>query len=145
MTAGRGVVHSERIPEDIRAAGHVVEGIQMWLAAPANCEAGDPGFRHYPVADLPVVASPGARFRVLAGAFLERVSPVQTEMPTLCVAGDLAAGAALPLTADVEELAVYVASGALDLAGQPLTAGYLAVLDPQEARCLPAHTTAPRA
>ena len=145
MTAGRGVVHSERIPEDIRAAGHVVEGIQMWLAAPANCEAGDPGFRHYPAADLPVVAPPGAQFRILAGTFLDHASPVQTEMPTLCVAGELEKGAALPLAVDVEELAVYVASGALDLADQPLTAGYLAVLDPQEARCLPAHTTAPRA
>ena len=89
-----------------------------------------------------MVTSPGAQFRVLAGAFLERVSPVHTEMPTLCVAGELEEGAALPLTADVEELAVYVASGAVDLAGQPLTAGHMAVLDPQEARRLPAHTTA---
>ncbi|MCB1919924.1 MAG: pirin family protein [Candidatus Competibacteraceae bacterium] len=143
MTAGRGVVHSEHIPEDIRAAGHVVEGIQMWLAVPADREESDPGFRHYPAADLPVVASPGARFRVLAGAFLERISPVQTEMPTLCVAGELEEDTALPLAVDVDELAVYVASGALDLAGQPLTAGRLAVLDPQEARRLPAHTTAP--
>ena len=143
MTAGRGVVHSERIPEDIRAAGHVVEGIQMWLAAPADREAGDPGFRHYPAAALPVVAPPGAQFRVLAGAFLERASPVQTEMPTLCVAGELENGAALPLAVDVEELAVYVASGALELAGQSLAAGHMAVLDPQEARRIQGRTTAP--
>jgi redox-sensitive bicupin YhaK (pirin superfamily) len=142
MTAGRGVVHSERIPEDVRASGQVVEGIQMWLAAPADREDDDPGFRHYPAAELPVVAPPGARFRVLAGSFLDRASPVQTEMPTLCVAGELEEGAALSLAVNVEELAVYVASGAVDLAGQPLAAGHMALLDPRETRHWPAHTTA---
>jgi redox-sensitive bicupin YhaK (pirin superfamily) len=119
-----------------------VEGIQMWLAAPADREDNDPEFRHYPAAELPVVVQPDARFRVLAGAFLDRASPVQTETSTLCVAGELENGAALPLAVDVEELAVYVASGTVDLAGQPLAAGHMALLDPQEARRLPAHTKA---
>ena len=131
MTAGRGVVHSERIPADIRDAGQEVEGIQMWLAAPADREDDAPGFRHYPAEALPLIELGGARLRVLAGAFQGAVSPVRTEMPTLCASGELDADATLALPTEVEELAVYVAAGELSLAGETLGAGQMAVLDPQ--------------
>ena len=131
MTAGRGVVHSERIPADIRDSGQGVEGIQMWLAAPAAREDDEPGFHHYPAAALPPIETNGARLRVLAGAFQGAVSPVQTEMPTLCVSGELEAQASLALPVEVEELAVYLATGELVLAGQTLVAGQMAVLDPR--------------
>ncbi|MCP5197068.1 MAG: pirin family protein [Gammaproteobacteria bacterium] len=143
MTAGCGVVHSERIPEDIRASGQAVEGIQMWLAAPADREDTDPGFCHYPADSLPMVVRSGARFRVLAGSFLDRSSPVQTELPTLCVAGELDEGAELPLVVEAEELAIYLAAGSVDLAGQSLVAGQMALLDPLEVARVQARTTAP--
>lgn len=143
MSAGRGVVHSERVPEDIRAAGQTVEGIQMWLAAPADREDADPGFQHYPAEKLPTIQQDGAHFRLLAGSFLGHCAPVQTELPTLCIAGELAENAQWSLPNEVEELAVYVADGILDVAGHALIAGQMAVLDPQ-AGALARATTAAR-
>ncbi|MDG4553211.1 MAG: pirin family protein [Candidatus Competibacter sp.] len=133
MTAGRGVVHSERIPADIRDSGQEVEGLQMWLAAPADREDDAPGFHHYPAEALPLIETSGARLRVLAGAFQGAVSPVRTEMPTLCASAELEARASmtLPVEVEVEELAVYVATGELALAGQTLVAGQMAILDPR--------------
>ena len=131
MTAGRGVVHSERIPADIRDSGQRVEGIQMWLAVPVEREDDAPGFHHYPAAALPAIEAAGARLHVLAGTFQDAVSPVQTEMPTLCVSGELDTQASLALRVEVEELAVYVAAGELSMAGQTLGAGQMAVLDPR--------------
>jgi len=131
MTAGRGVVHSERIPADIRDSGQPVEGIQMWLAAPADREDDAPGFQHYPAEILPLIEGGGARLRVLVGAFQGVISPVRTEIPTLCVSGELEAQATLALPTEVEELAVYVAAGKLVLAERTLSAGQMAVLDPR--------------
>lgn len=131
MTAGRGVVHSERVPADIRDSGQVVEGIQMWLAAPAKLEEGEPSFHHYSAAMLPLMHVDGVQLQVLAGTFQGMTSPVHTEIPSLCVSVEMAAGANQVLATEVEELAVYVAEGELSLAGETLSTGQMAVLDPR--------------
>src|SRR5258707_914692 len=85
MTAGRGVVHSERRPPDLRNAAHVVHGLQLWVALPKAHEESAPGFNHTPAGALPTVSQSGAQIRVLIGrAFGERF-PVETFAPTLYV------------------------------------------------------------
>src|SRR3546814_5043545 len=68
MTAGRGIVHSERSPADARAHGARVHGIQAWVALPLAAEQCEPGFEHYPAHDLPSRDEGGVRLRVIAGS-----------------------------------------------------------------------------
>ena len=89
MTAGRGVVHSERIPADIRDSGQPVEGIQMWLAAPGGSGRRRTGFPALSSGDLATDRRDGARLRACWRRFPGAISPVRTEIPTLCVSGEL--------------------------------------------------------
>jgi len=130
MTSGRGIAHSERVPEDIREQGVAVQGLQMWVALPKKDEDAEPGFWHYPAADLPLVQRDGAELRVLAGQAFGQTSPVRTHSDTLYVAGRLAAGARLPVAPDYPERAVYVVSGALSIDGEAVEEGTLIVLEP---------------
>ena len=120
MTAGRGITHSERIPEDIRAAGTAVEGIQIWLALPLSQEEGDPDFSHHPAEALPVHHEQGVTARVLLGAAFGLESPVPVASPTLCVDIQLEQGASLPLPTSDEERALYVAGGTPRVGDLPL-------------------------
>ncbi len=130
MTAGRGIVHSERIPADIRAQGTAVEGIQMWVALPLAEEEAEPAFWHHPAASLPLLERDGARVHLLAGSAYGAVSPVATYSRTLYAAIELAPEAHLDLPQEVAELAVYVAQGRLELGDTVLEAGQLAILEP---------------
>lgn len=128
MCAGRGVVHSERIPEDIRTHGIEVEGIQMWVALPADQQEREPTFRHYPAADLPCWQDGGARWHLLIGRWDERASPVEQPSATFYAAGELAAGARFAFPDTVVERAIYVARGALEAGAETAGAGTLVVL-----------------
>lgn len=128
MSAGRGVVHSERIPADIRAAAHAVEGIQMWLALPRAQEQAEPGFVHYPQAVLPLLASGEARLRVLIGTVNQQRSPVQVPSPTLFADLQLLAAGQVQLVAEYQERALYVAQGSVRVGDTVITAGELALL-----------------
>ncbi|NQD36695.1 pirin family protein [Permianibacter sp. IMCC34836] len=128
MSAGHGVAHSERIPADIRAAAHPVEGIQMWLALPRAQEQGEPGFVHYPQAVLPLISQNGSRLRVLIGTVNEQHSPVQVPSPTLFADLQFLAAAHVHLAAEYQERALYVAQGSVRVAGTVISAGELAVL-----------------
>ena len=130
MAAGRGIVHSERVPTDLRAGQIPVHGIQIWLALPAEREEMEPAFHHYPAAALPAVAAEGVALRVLIGAAFGLVSPVVAYAPTLQIDGELAAGTALELAPDYPERGVYLVEGRLRAAGTPLEPGHLAVLTP---------------
>ena len=77
MTAGRGIVHSERTPPERRAEGSPLFGIQAWVALPRAAEECDPEFRHHAAADLPVVSGDGVTARVLVGAFHGARSPLR--------------------------------------------------------------------
>jgi redox-sensitive bicupin YhaK (pirin superfamily) len=128
MTAGRGIVHSERTPRPLRDAGARLHGIQTWVALPRAHEETAPAFAHHAAATLPVVERPGARVRVIAGTALGVRSPVEVFTPTLYAAAALAPGARLALPPEHEERAVYLVDGAATVAGTALEPGAMALL-----------------
>jgi len=135
MTAGRGIVHSERRPDRLRGAHYVNHGLQLWAALPAGHEEVPPAFVHTPADAIPEVQdAQGGCVRVLIGSAFGATSPVATLSPTLYLDVRLPAGGALELPALAPEMAVYVVEGALrlqDAAGQAAvdpSAGMLAVL-----------------
>ncbi len=131
MTAGRGIVHSERTPEELRAAGgSAVAGIQSWIALPRDAEETDPEFVHHAAEALPRFTRDGAELRLIAGEALGRRSPVRTYSPLFYLDAVVAAGGGLELPAEYEERGVYVAEGEAVVDGVTCTTGDLAVLAP---------------
>jgi redox-sensitive bicupin YhaK (pirin superfamily) len=133
MTAGRGIVHSERTASERRAAGGPIHGLQMWVALPAGKEEMDPGFSHHDVGEFPVVAENGKAVRVVVGSLYGADSPVPTVHETIFADVRLGTGSAMPLDATHEERAVYIVDGELDIAGDKFTAGQLLVFKPGDA------------
>ncbi len=129
MSAGRGIVHSERAPADERGLSRRLHGLQLWVALPSELEDSDPSFQHAPAEALPTLEVAGARVRVLVGEAFGARSPVRTASPTLYLDVELPAGANWPLPALADELALYSPLEALELSGEPLAARQLAVLD----------------
>lgn len=129
MTAGRGIVHSERTPEDLRAATRTSHGLQLWCALPAEDEELEPSFVHTPAAALPELEVGGARVRVLVGGAFGAVSPVAVRSPTLYLDIALAAGDAFPLP-PAEERAVYGVAGEFELDGERVEPHRMVVLAP---------------
>ena len=133
MTAGRGIAHSERSPAAERARGPHLFGLQLWLALPAALEEMAPAFEHRAAADLPLIDGEGKRGRIVAGAAYGQRSPVRTHSDTLFVDLELAAGASLPIDAEVEERGLYLVSGEIEIGGVTYEAGRLLVLRPGDA------------
>lgn len=130
MTAGRGIAHSERTPDAQRKSGQRLSGMQSWVALPKALEETDPGFQHYPQSELPVVTDKGVSARVIAGqAFGER-SPVTTLSDWFYVDVSLEAGKSVPLDADYEERAIYVAEGTVEIAGESFEGPQLLIFRP---------------
>ena len=127
MTAGRGITHSERF-EKLRAQGGLMDGIQAWVALPDEREETDPGFWHYGSDALPVFEADGAVGRLIAGELGGLKSAVQIDSPQFYVHWQLRAGARVSLPAEYSERAVYIASGEVDVDGQRVPAGNMAVL-----------------
>jgi redox-sensitive bicupin YhaK (pirin superfamily) len=117
MTAGRGIVHSERTPEDLRGVARRSHGLQLWAALPAADEEAEPGFAHTPAAAIPQLEVGGATVRVLIGSAFGESSPVAVRSPTLTLDITLAAGDAFPLPLAAER-AIYVVDGAVTLDGE---------------------------
>src|SRR5688500_9997730 len=130
MTAGRGIAHSERSPAELRADGPELSGIQTWLALPQAKEEAEPAFEHVPKADLPVVEAGGAIARVVMGRLWGEVSPVTCHSETIYADIALAPGGSMPVDADADERAVYLAEGEASLDGLTLQAGTMYVLRP---------------
>lgn len=107
MTAGRGICHSERTPEDLRKVTYRIHGLQVWVALPLEAEEAPPEFHHHPAASLPMVERPGAAVRVLVGEAYGVRSPVKTYSPTFYVDAVLDPGASLALP-DFPERAAYL-------------------------------------
>lgn len=128
MTAGKGIVHSERFPEDIRAGHVAVEGIQTWLALPIEQEECDPAFAHYGAEMIPSVNLPTMSVQVLIGKAFDVESPVKTASVTTYL--DIAFGEGTRYTPDFpgQELAIYVAWGEVSVDGQVVPEFHLAVL-----------------
>src|SRR6185295_18888091 len=118
MTAGRGIVHSERTPADVRSAAHRLHGIQLWVALPAEHEQMPPEFHHHPADSLPQRQQSGCSLRLLAGSAFGAVSPVQVHSPLFYADAVLRVGAELELPAEYPERAAYLLEGTLSLADQ---------------------------
>lgn len=128
MTAGEGIVHSERSPEELRAAGPELHGIQTWVALPKNHERDDPEFSHHPKETLPVLGFPGCELRLIAGTAFGSRAPVKTYSEMFYLAAEMAPSATLTLPPEHEERAVYLVEGEAAVASQPLPPQHLAVL-----------------
>lgn len=129
MTAGRGIVHSERTPHDLAGQPHRTHGLQLWAALPKAHEEDEPSFTHTPQAEIPVVALDGAVVKVLIGAAFGQTSPVRTYMQTLYLDVALQAGRELRLEDLPPEAAVYPISGDVLLDGVALLPHTMALLD----------------
>lgn len=127
MTAGRGIVHSERTPEALKAQGSTLHGLQVWLALPRDAEETAPSFVHHPAGTLPRVEGPGVGLTLVAGTAYGERSPVETASETFYLAGELEAGAELGLPEEHEERAAYVVSGKLETEGAAFPAGTMVV------------------
>ena len=130
MTAGRGIVHSERTAPPELARERKVFGIQSWVALPKQFEETAPAFDHVEAHRLPVVDERGISARIIAGSLYGATSPVKTHSDLFYADVQMAAGSALPLPVDHEERGVYVAEGEIEVAGQSFTEGRLLVFRP---------------
>jgi len=130
MTAGRGIVHSERTPEDLRQVTRTSHGLQLWAALPEADEEIEPSFSHTPADCIPQATRPGATVRVLIGEAFGLQSPVPVRSATLYVDIQLEPGATLPIEDQAEERALYLVQGELQVDGAELPAQHMLVLEP---------------
>jgi len=142
MTAGRGIVHSERSPPELRPEGPRLFGIQAWIGLPQADEEAEPGFAHHGAEALPMLEGEGVRLRLIAGTYAGRRSPVAVFSPIVYADAALDAGARLEVPLEHEERAVYIAAGRVELDGATHEAGRLLVFAPRDAVVLRAAATA---
>ncbi len=130
MVAGRGIVHSERVPKDLQAHERRSHGLQLWLALPEAHEEDAPHFQHVPGAEVPAAEIDGVLVRVVAGTAFGLTSPVETLSSVLCVDINfgLASGASLVVPAAAEERALYSADHDIELDGERIPAFTMVVL-----------------
>ena len=129
MTSGRGITHSERF-EKGRAQGGPMDGIQAWVALPDEREEMAPGFWHYDASELPTFDEGGVWGRLIAGELAGIRSPAAIDSPQFYVHWQLRAGTRVSLPPAYPERAVYVADGAVEIDGQRIEPGSMAVLAP---------------
>jgi redox-sensitive bicupin YhaK (pirin superfamily) len=142
MTAGKGIVHSERTPEAERATGSPISGMQIWLALPDGKEEIDPAFEHVPAADLPQIDDNGIIARIIMGCLWGRTAPTTQHAETIYADISMTAGSTMPIDAEADERAVLVAMGSASLDGRPLEPHSLYVLEPGVPMTLRATTDA---
>lgn len=129
MIAGSGITHSERF-EHARAHGALMHGIQAWVALPHEAEEVDPAFSHLAGDDLPQWDEPGLTGRLIAGTMEGLAAATPTNSPQFYAHWQMAAGARRLLPPEYTERAVFVAQGTVEVAGETLEAGQMAVLAP---------------
>lgn len=133
MTAGRGIVHSERTPAHLVGQASTVHGLQLWVGLPKADEECAPSFQHVEKARLPLRDDGDVQVRVVLGAWDGLVSPVKVSSPLFYVVAELDAGAELTVPAHFEQRALYVVEGDLGVDGEAISARELVVLTPGEA------------
>ena len=136
MVAGAGIVHSERTPQELRETGSDLFGIQLWVGLPRANEETAPSFTHCDAADLPLLEGEGVTLRVILGEAYGAKAPVPVFSPMFYADAALAPGARLALPAFYAERAVYIAEGAVELAGTRFDAGRLLFFPAQAAVAL---------
>jgi redox-sensitive bicupin YhaK (pirin superfamily) len=130
MTAGRGIVHSERTSPEVRATDHRLHGIQSWVALPLADEETEPSFFHHSADSLPEVTQGETTLRLIAGSAYGQTAPVKTYSKMFYVDAPIPAGASVTVPDGHEERAVYVADGAVTVAGDTYEAGSMVVVAP---------------
>ena len=130
MSAGRGIVHSERTPQPLRATGSRIHQLQLWVALPLAEEESEPSFQHHSSDSLPELTLGDARIRVIAGTAFGATAPVRTLSPLFFAELTLPAGATLELPSEQNERAAYVVEGGFSCGTQRVGAQDMAVFHP---------------
>jgi redox-sensitive bicupin YhaK (pirin superfamily) len=142
MTAGRGIVHSERTAPDRVERGARLHGLQLWVALPTVLEESEPSFHHHPSSVMPERSLGGVDLRLLAGTAYGMSSPVACLSPLFYVDAVMPAGSELALTSEHEERAAYVVEGAIQCAGEHAEVGRMLVLKSEKNVIVRAERTA---
>lgn len=132
MTAGRGIVHSERSPQALRPEGPSLYGMQTWLALPDGREEVEPAFDHVPPEGLPLVEDNGFSARILMGTLWGATATTRCDSPTI-YADIILEGGAVPIDPEADERAVMLVGGEAELDGEKLEPFTLYVLRPGHA------------
>jgi hypothetical protein len=130
MTSGRGIVHSERKPDPLRASSYPVHGLQLWTALPLAHEEDEPSFVHTPAGEIPEVSKGKARIRILVGSAFGVTSPVRAHSQTLYLDVMLEPGGSIELPPLVPEMAIYPVKGDVVVDSATLPTFTMAVLQP---------------
>jgi redox-sensitive bicupin YhaK (pirin superfamily) len=141
MTAGRGIVHSERHDPAKRKSARPMFGIQSWVALPKTHEDDEPSFSHHAAATLPKIRRPGVDMRLIAGDAFGEKSPAPTFSRMFYLAAELEAGAMLTLPPEHEERGVYLVQGNVFVSDLSLPEKSLAFLPEGKAVEIKAKTT----
>jgi redox-sensitive bicupin YhaK (pirin superfamily) len=128
MTAGKGIVHSERTPADLRDQPRVSHGLQLWMALPESQEECEPAFAHFAADALPKVALDGVRVTVIAGRAFGAASPAPALSPTVYLDMELQAGASLQVPSAYAERALYALDAGCSVDGVELPQYQMLVL-----------------
>lgn len=129
MTAGRGVVHSERVSDAPNKSGDALVGVQTWIALPEKDEETDPSFAHHAAGELPEIEAEGFRAKIILGELFGERSPVETLSDPVYADCFLRAKARLKIPSGIEERSVYLLSGALNVAGRRFESGTMIVFE----------------
>ncbi len=130
MTAGRGIVHSERTRDDERRHPHSVHGLQTWVALPKEYEDCAPEFFHHSAQTLPTDKSNGVHLRVIAGEAFGYRAPIKIYSPLFYVEVHMEPGSKFDLPAEYTERAIYVIGGTITIGGTAVAPLTMAVLSP---------------
>ncbi|MCK9539268.1 pirin family protein [Dokdonella sp.] len=130
MTAGRGIVHSERTAAADRGRGQTLHGLQLWVALPLEHERGAPSFEHTAATALPQLSVDGASVRVVAGTAYGARSPVATLSKLFYVDAHVPRGKTLRVPDEHVQRAAYLVEGGMQADGEPLQPGELMVFEP---------------
>lgn len=130
MTAGSGIVHSERTGQDVRQDPSQLYGIQSWIALPQNQEETTPDFAHIAAQDMPIIEGEGKRVKLIMGEGFGVKSPVPCYSDTLYASVEIKAGASIEISKDTEERALYGLKGQFEIGGHVYDPMQMLVLYP---------------
>lgn len=128
MTAGRGIVHSERAGDDLDEVSRL-HGLQTWIALPEEDQERDPAFRHYPAEEIPRFEIDGVKLALMMGSAFGKTSPVTLYSETIYLDARIPAGSSFTIPGDWQELAVYVIDGAVSVNDKPCNAHSMAIAE----------------
>ncbi|APC96859.1 pirin family protein [Francisella frigiditurris] len=135
MLAGKGIVHSEREPENIRKNKRLIHGLQFWLALPSEVEETEPAFFHYSKENLPTFEVNDTQIKLIIGTAWNKSSPVKTYCDTLFAKINILKGNSLTLP-NKEEIGIYVLSGEITVGQEKITQYALGIPDKESTHIL---------